>query len=1059
MFKENFPQTTSDEQKSREALIRELANLRSDLDAEKRLRREQAQELARLEDEASSANDQRYRRLFDAMREAFAFCESIPDEKGNPVDYRFLEVNEAFGSLTGISPEAVRGRTAREVFPRIDPVWIEFYGRVASSGKPAHFERYAADSQKWIETYAFSPEPGRFCVSILDITRRKRAEEALLREKSLLQEILQHIPIGVVIADSNGRIIFCNQALREMHGPEFHESRNVSEYARWNPHRPDGSPCEPDRVPMARALRGESVRGEAMLFPRPGGAWMHVSVNASPLYGPKGEILFGLLTVEDVSDLKEAERAMRKGEQHLRDVLDNMVAMIGVMTPDGALIEANRTALEAADLKPEDVLGKPFEECYWWAWSPEVQKRLREAILRAAGGDGSRYDETIRVGENAFRTIDFMLSPMFDAEGRVSYLIPSATDITERKRAEEQLRTTLESIGDGFIACDESWRLVYVNSPAERLLGIRREEVIGKNHWEVFPLSLGTPLEEEYRRAAAGEIRDFENFYAPWNRWFHNRCFPRDGGGISVYFQDITDRKRMEEALRKERELFQTIFASIPVMLTVYDPGLNMTHINHAVYDITGWTPADVREKGIMALVYPDPAYRTKIAEYMQSLRPGFKDIHMTCKNGEVRVTSWANIRISDGRQVGIGVDITERKAMEETLKQVLETLEQRVAEGTRLAEARAKQLQYLAVELIEAEERERERISEILHDDLQQLLASARLQLQVAAKGSPAQPALAPVERLLEESIDKSRRLSHELSPAVLHHSNLSEALAWLARQMGEQFGMDIRLSADETHPVADATLKTFLFRAMQELLFNVHKHSGVKAAEVTVSGDDGNLRLTISDGGKGFDPAILNPAASKTGLGLLSLRERARSIGGSFDMESGPHRGSRFILTVPLSLTADDETTESESSTDHPSDRSTGMGDAAGAGEIRVLFADDHRVMRQGLISLIEDQPDIRVVGEAENGLEALAMARRLRPDLIVMDVTMPEMDGVEATRRIKAELPAVRVIGLSMFADDEIGRTMREAGAEAFVSKTASSGELLEAIYGMTRPRPDP
>jgi PAS domain S-box-containing protein len=105
----------------------------------------------------------------------------------------------------------------------------------------------------------------------------------------------------------------------------------------------------------------------------------------------------------------------------------------------------------------------------------------------------------------------------------------------KRKQAEKSLRITLESIKDGFFACDEDWRFVYVNAQAERILGICREEVLGKSHWDVFPLTLGTNLELEYRCAAAGEVRDFKNYYEPWGRWFHNRCFPREGGGISEY--------------------------------------------------------------------------------------------------------------------------------------------------------------------------------------------------------------------------------------------------------------------------------------------------------------------------------------------------------------------------------------------------------------------------------------------------------------------------------------------------------------------------------------------
>jgi DNA-binding NarL/FixJ family response regulator len=106
----------------------------------------------------------------------------------------------------------------------------------------------------------------------------------------------------------------------------------------------------------------------------------------------------------------------------------------------------------------------------------------------------------------------------------------------------------------------------------------------------------------------------------------------------------------------------------------------------------------------------------------------------------------------------------------------------------------------------------------------------------------------------------------------------------------------------------------------------------------------------------------------------------------------------------------------------------------------------------MRQGLIRLISEQPDIQVVGEAANGLEAFEIARQLRPDAIVMDISMPEMDGIEATRRIKAELPDVRVIGLSMHDNQYLSKTLRDAGIEAFVSKTASSSTLLKAIYGI-------
>jgi len=706
-------------------------------------------------------NEARYRALFNNMTEAFALGEVIFNKQGEPADFRLLEVNAAFIHQTGLGEE-VLNRPITESLPGIERHWIQTYGRVVSTGKPATFENYNENTRRYYQVYAYSPGKGRFAILFRDITEEKRAEQALRESETLYRSLAANLP--------NGGAFVVDHSLRYL-----------------------------------------LAEGEAL-----------------------GQAGFQSADFEGktIAEVLDPETAFLY-EKHYRQALS----------------------------------GKPF------SW--EHDNHGRRYITRGV--------------------------PLRDDSDRVFAALAVSYDITDRKTAEDQLKTTLESIGDGFIACDRDWRLIYVNTPAEKMLDLPRSELIERRLWDLFAPSLGTRLEDEFRRAAAGEIREFESLYEPWGRWFQNRCFPRDGGGIAVYFKDITENKRMEAALHGEQELFQTVFKSVPVMLTVYDPQLNMVHINPFLYDITGWTEADVREHGIMKLVYPDPDYRRWVAEYMQSLAPGFTDIRMACKDGRALETAWANTRISDGRQVGIGIDMTERKELEESLRRLNKTLEKQVAERTALAEARAEQLGLLTEELIEAEERERKRIAELLHDDLQQILTGARMQLQTVFRRMDKPRALEPILQLMKESIRKTRHLSHELSPVTVHQSGLAEALEWLVRKMDEQFGLEVRLETDPTQKVENTSLKIFLYRAAHELLFNTVKHAGVNTAEVALFQADGFLTLTVGDQGDGFDPLSLDSSDTHTGLGLISLRERTRFFGGRFEIDSAPGKGCRFTLRIP--------------------------------------------------------------------------------------------------------------------------------------------------------------
>jgi PAS domain S-box-containing protein len=618
----------------------------------------------------------------------------------------------------------------------------------------------------------------------------------------------------------------------------------------------------------------------------------------------------------------------------------------------------------------------------------------------------------------------------------------------------EHFRVILESLGDAFLTFDPDWRVVYGSSALARTIGISKDKFPGMNFWDVFPSAAGTYQEKNILEAAEGKIKEFEYHHEPTGQAFHVRAFPC-AIGTTLYAFDITDRKKIEKDLQEKTHLLQSISDNMLDLVSLTDMKGTILFVS-ASHDILGYGHQTLIGKNVLDLVHPDDVAEitTVFGESIEKRDDTPKvEYRALCADGShIWFETVGRFICNDtGKpaQIVFGSrDITERKQMESELQRLNEDLEQKVMERTKISEDRSIQLQNLAVQLIEAEEKERQRIAQLLHDDLQQLIASARMQVMAFQKIDP-DPYLKNVLESLEMAFEKSRKLSYELSPPVLHQFGLVAALEWLIRYMEEQFGVTVKFHQEATHDIQGA-LKVFLFRAANELLFNSIKHSGVKNVALNLHNSGLFASLEISDQGKGFDPKILDATEMGMGLGLLSLRERARALGGKFDIESNPGQGSRFTLTVPVEL--DLQLLQTTGDLPASSVELKTQPVMAAAEKIRVLFVDDHKVMRQGLMSIMDNQPGIEVAGEAASGEQAIDLARQLRPDLIVMDISMPGMDGIEATRRIKAEMPDIRVIGLSMFNDESVFHQMIQAGADSFVNKGESSSKLLKAIYDM-------
>jgi len=536
-------------------------------------------------------------------------------------------------------------------------------------------------------------------------------------------------------------------------------------------------------------------------------------------------------------------------------------------------------------------------------------------------------------------------------------------------------------------------------------------------------------------------------------------AYAEDRNGVTLWMRgvlsDIDLRKQAEEALReselRHRRLIENLKGSH--FIYVHDTKGVFTYLGESLTDVLGYTPDEFMAH-YSQFMTDHPAnqavYRhTDLS--IQGIRQPPYEVNVWHKDGSSRWLEVQEVPVLDagGKVIaveGVAQDITERKQAEEALRELTRTLESKVARRTAELEYRARQLQKLTLELSEAEDRERKRISEILHDDLQQILAAAKFHLNLVRNrvkyDASLQATVAQIDHMLKDAIDKSRALSHDLSPAVLHHGDFGDTLGWLAGQTQTKHGLLVHVDAfSEVHLKSDA-LRAFLYRAAQELLFNVVKHARVNEARIRIRRWGQCICLSVSDRGRGFDPQELKAA---TGFGLFSIRERVELLGGRMKIKSLTGRGSTFHIIVP-----DGELAQKGIAIE-PAEYAKETKRAQGDGQrrLRVLIADDHEIVRQGLISLLSDDHSIQVVGEAANGREAVDQADRLRPDVVIMDVAMPLIDGDEATRQIKKHMPETRVIALSMYEEHENVEKMLQAGAETYILKTAPSEELIAAI----------
>ncbi len=492
----------------------------------------------------------------------------------------------------------------------------------------------------------------------------------------------------------------------------------------------------------------------------------------------------------------------------------------------------------------------------------------------------------------------------------------------KRKRTEDVLRANQElresilaSLVGHLAVIDRSGKILVVNRTWLRFSGENGAGAYpsvrpGANYIAECERAAGEG--DIYARQALSGIKDvlegqreyFEMAYPCHSpvkqRWFSmavTRLTQTEGGAV-IQHNDITERKLAESRLRESETRFRLMADTAPVMMWMSGLDRLCTYFNQGWLDFTGRTLYQELGNGWTEGIHPDDLSRC-MQTYIKAFdgRQKFSmEYRLRRADGQYRwiVDSGVPRFMNDGTfagYVGCCFDITDRKD---------------------LAAARME----FSGRLIKAQEEERARIARELHDDIGQRLALLAIDVQQLDGALPGtnQEVHARMQALWRQINDISTdagRISHQLHSPKLQILGLALAIRGLCDDFSKQYPIAIDFSCTGVPPQLESTASLSLFRVAQEALHNVSRHSHAKNVKVKLRGNTSEVRLSIYDDGKGFD---VDRALAGQGLGLISMTERLRLVGGAFSIQSGPSFGTRIVARVPLGAQSFSESAPSE-------------------------------------------------------------------------------------------------------------------------------------------------
>ncbi|MGJ9416495.1 PAS domain S-box protein [Massilia sp. CMS3.1] len=628
-----------------------------------------------------------------------------------------------------------------------------------------------------------------------------------------------------------------------------------------------------------------------------------------------------------------------------------------------------------------------------------------------------------------------------------SLVIGQRSEATARQAAEERSHAILESMTDGFLALDGSWRIGYANAAAERITGLDRSQLFGDVFWDLFPDWQGSVQEGACRRCALeGTAMRTEAHVAAWGGWYEINCFPTPDGGIALYLRDESERRLAEEGVRRlaavaeQSSDFIGIFAPDGAGVYLNPAGRAMAGLRVEA-DIRGARLLDFFSEDCRAFVRTDvlPALTGEARKWEGELRFAGRGA------GDAVPVYFKGFAVhgADGAHLGLATitrDITEQKRAEDELRRI-------------------------AADLSEADHRKSEFLATLAHE-LRNPLAPIRtgLDLLRMAPGNAVTAGrvhemmdrqLGQLIHLVDDLLDIARitrgRIELKKEPVDLRSavSMAVESSAALIQAGKHQLHVEL---PDEPLPL-EADL-TRLVQVLSNLLNNAAKYTpGGGRISLAAWREDAQAVVAVTDSGIGISAeaigsvfemftqvrSSLDRAQGGLGIGLSLVRRLVELHGGRVHaFSAGRGRGSTFTVRLPLKRGAG-ELKELRKELPIP----------VSAPRLRVLVVDDNLDAAESLVALLDALGHETFM--AHDGPSGLAAARAFRPDLAFLDIGLPGMNGHELARAVRASggLRAMTLIALTGWGAASDLTLSHQAGFDQHLTKPVSREALEQAL----------